>query len=325
MNYILVVSDCEPDDYFAILCLLRFTPDIHVKFLINCWTDVVTKAKIFKKLIGDYEVYYGEPSTKQYDMTTLVEQFKPDDIEVSKYSDDLFENASEIYCFAPPVEMITAYRKNPKIFNGKTCYLYGSFNIRTLSFTYDEKQPAYEFDEIIMMFKSFETVFWYETMIATGLNNSLTDQKLFDCVYREFPAFETIVNWWNGLIKAEHMKTLKLREEKLVNEQDPDKQIKLRSGMDKNRKVISNIEKCPEQIVNADCGLVIYILYGNKYINAERVDIGVDPKTGFTFGVPNENSQIFLVKHLNFGSEDSEYYASFARQEQLEHYRELWL
>jgi hypothetical protein len=150
---VVVITDCEPDDYFAVFLLMQQKLE-SMKFIVSCWTDPIKKAKIFKGIVskyGNYPVYYGEPTKKEYNMNEL-EQFETTE-PVMKYTSDVFDGVDTVFSLTPPVDMMALHQQNPTIFNGKKCYMYGSFNIRHLV-----EKEYFKFNEIYEMLKSFSSV-----------------------------------------------------------------------------------------------------------------------------------------------------------------------
>jgi hypothetical protein len=136
-----------------------------------------------------------------------------------------------------------------------------------------------------------------------------------------YPEFSTLVSWWNARIKAECVEGVIAQEEKLKNETDPEKRKNLEKGIAMNSKIVNNINECPHQVVNADCGLIAYVFCGNSHLDAVPSDVNVDK---FTVSTPNFKSTIRVIKHKG-GSDPTvaAAAATVAHMEQLGHYKTL--
>jgi hypothetical protein len=320
MKHVCVYTDGEPDDYKAVWLLhkcLKKGLITSLKFVVTSWNDPYKKAQIFKSIIrkyGDYPVYYGEETDKNYDMTGL-EQFINEELEILKYSTDQLNDVDTVFALAPPIELIKLYQDNPDIFKNKCCYMYGSFNVRYLV-----EKGFYKFDEITEMFKSFNSVYWYECIFATGNEKSFTDEIVFNNLNKVFPEFLKLIKWWNDKMSEEHLNNLEWYKKSLESESDLKKREKLTFGVERSQKIINNINECPHQIVNADAGCVIYAFYGNSHLEAIPSDVKFDIFTRDEF---NPESNIFVIKHKNFNKENAEESAANVRAEQLTYYKNL--
>jgi len=292
---ITVLTDCEADDYLAIFMLLHVLgPHVNFKFIVTAWQNVEEKAMVFKKILTankwTFPVYYGLPTKKQYEVSSLEAAVLGDssgDINgfVTLYDPtSAFENADIIVCMSPPLELIDAFNKSQNIFAEATLYLYGSFNIRQLF------DLGHTRETVTLLLGAFNRCVLYETFTATGGGkNNLTDVELLDQIDATFPAMRAISRWWNGAILTEMVEAQKTMP------------------WDSRQKIIDSIGANIRQIVNADCGLVNFMLCEMLDIDNSRCQIAKVSSiyfnekgftTAFVPGVTFPTVHVDLVKYV---------------------------
>lgn len=274
---LLVITDLEADDYFALFMLIKAAKG-RITIIVSCWDDPAKKADILHKLLENLRVvipvYVGLPSKKHYDLEklgTMLNLYMDYTTHTPQcdYGDHLIRDADIIISLAPPRELITLFREVPTAMHGKKAAFYGSFNFRSLI-----KEGFTTADEAGAMVKSFEQVVWYETFAARGQDNTIADNAVLETIMAQFPAMNAITNWWNGAILDE------------CNAEKPPSELDL--------KIIASITASPNQMVDADCGLVSYLLHGNPFMRCDPVD--VVPSDRFTTFVDNPSSHVGVVR-----------------------------
>jgi hypothetical protein len=271
---VLVITDLEADDYFAVLMLVALTKT-KLAFIVSCWTNPAEKAAILRKVLDDAgssaPVYYGLPTDKVYDLQKLKALLSINDLPAAPplYTNELFEVADFILSLSPPRELVAAYVENPAVFSGKRAAFYGSFNLR-----YCFKEKLFTADQALAMIKSFEAVIWYETFFARGANNTIADNAVLERITSQFPQLRAITSWWNGAIYAE------------CEAENPQSDL--------DRKIMASITAAPNQMVDADCGLVVYLLKGNPYVSLDAVDLSFTER--FTVLTDNPSSNVAVVR-----------------------------
>jgi len=334
---LVVFTDGEPDDYFAILLLMslyRRGAAIFdsIKFVVSCWSDPQAKARLLKGVLANHghkpEVYYGNSTNNFQDMTELSNLMSSSP--VSKYTAELVYEADTILLLAPPVDLLEMYRADTNIFRGKQCAMYGSFNVRslldgcataadvsgvggvgnTVTNTTNTTDISSTATEMLSMFRSFDKVVWYETFFATGTVSSFTDAKTLTAMAVAYPEFPQLVNWWNKRIRATHEKVRQEVTDEIVAGGDVEIRVLLLQQKLRSDKLCSDIDNNPQQFVNADCGLVAFIFCGSSWLTADPCDIELGSITKIT---PNPQSNIFVVRHHGHDAE--------VRAEQIQQYR----
>lgn len=329
MRKLVVFTDCEPDDYFAIFLLMslfnkgRFDS---IKFVVSCWTEPAVKAQLLKTVLARHnyhpDIYYGNSTNRQYDLKPLLESFAitaadADTAAIPRYTADVIHQADTILLLAPPVDLLECYRAEPTIFQGKQCALYGSFNVRSL-IEGSHNGGAVTADETLAMFHSFQRVIWYETYFATGSVNSFTDADTLTALSAAYPEFPQLVSWWNGPIRAKHEKVRQEVQAKIKLEAESGNQsellplLQLQQQLALSNKLCSNIDNCPHQFVNADPGVVAFIFCGSSWLTAEPCQLELGSVTKLTV---DADSNILVVQHHGHDAE--------VRNEQVQQYRNI--
>ncbi len=124
------------------------------------------------------------------------------------------------------------------------------------------------------MIQSFRSVVWHETFFARGQNNTISDNAVLERITAQFPAMKALTKWWNDAIYAE------------CAAENPQSDL--------DRKIMASIDAAPNQMVDADCGLLAYLLHGNPYMTLDPVDLAFTDR--FTALTDNPASSIRVIR-----------------------------
>ncbi|CAH6419328.1 Hypothetical protein HVR_LOCUS532 [uncultured virus] len=267
-RHVIVITDLEPDDIIAITLLLKrgnILPE-NLSFIVSAWKDVNTKARYLRKLLtenflnyANTKIYLGEASNAKH---VLPFALGPEEI-FPRYRDLNWYN-SFIINLAPVRELIALFREDFCFFRECSLAIYGSFNIRSVIWS-----DKIKLKELYQLFDSFDEVIYYETFLATGEKNSISDKGLLDIIWTRYPFISELIEWWNKSICKEC--------EKNCAENDPTSDKYLRS-----KKILDNITEETRQFVNADTGLISILLMDNVDRFIHNGNIRFDPENYYT-------------------------------------------
>lgn len=302
---IIFSTDLEPDDLVALIMFREMTKDhknLKLIFLVGEGNSMIKRDRMKKyiELIGFNKDRYHDQIEVLLGFDSDVDfHFDGRDVltnerinELRQYKFDFFDEAHLhllieshhvnekpiLYIsLKPPREIYQIWKQVPKIFQCVTMIGYMSFNLRVLFHNKDEKMMIEDF------LSSFKCVLYYETYFAS--NDSSTsiglETKGSNILFKELPSFVI------KLIKDWNMSTLKHYDE-LLNDgkQLSEKQIKIKMCIEKNDSL---------QFVNADNGLIAFLLFDEKEKYIVPSKITFDEKTHFTICSRDEKSHIFVV------------------------------
>ena len=254
---VLVITDLEADDYFAIMQLMTNTK-CNVIFIVNSWTNPDEKARILIAILSKmrltviWSVFVGLPTIANYDTDALKKSLDIDTgaVITMKYSDKLFEHADLVISLSPPIELAAAAAKNPNMFYTKKLAIYGGFNFR-FALNHRLVRP----EDMHNMMYCFGECLCYEKMFVGPSDDAIIDTLLLEKIYAMYPILRSIALWWNKEVIKECE-----RESDHVTQRLSDA-------------IISHIMRQPLQIVDADCAMMSYLLNGNKYITEIPIKI----------------------------------------------------
>lgn len=254
---VLVITDLEADDYFAIMQLMT-TTKCNVIFIVNSWTNPDEKARILIAILSKmtltviWSVFVGLPTCLTYDTDALKKSLGIDTgaVITMKYSDKLFEHADLIISLSPPMELAAAVVKNSSMFGNKKLAIYGGFNLR-----FALSNGLIRAEHMHKMMTCFDQCLCYEKMFVGPSDDAIVDTLLLEKIFVLYPVLRSIALWWNKEIMKEF-------------ERESD-----RVTQTFTERIIMNIMRQPLQIVDADCALMSYLLNGNKYMTQIPIKI----------------------------------------------------
>lgn len=254
---LVVITDCEPDDYMALLAILKLVRKTgrDLVIIVSAWREQQPKAarlqtflnREFFDLKNRIFIRLGEPSHTNYDMALT-----PEEIAIEPFPQytqfDLVGNI--IFQLTHPVEIFKIFREQSEFFQNSYLFTYGSFNYRVPLQRYDMTTQ-----DIRDLFTSFKFVFYYEAFPASDPTMMEYDD-LTELMRRNYPDIVAHIEWWNQRIYKEIQRDLP----KLTNP----------SAIERFKKIASSIERYPLQFVDADCGMLATILTPQtEYVTAE--------------------------------------------------------
>jgi hypothetical protein len=232
----LVLTDLEPDDIFAILLMYLRGFDIDTFFIGKRSLDVILPLynQMIDCLIND-----------------LIISNKPKLITASDELADAIDKSTQIMCLMPSRELI----KNKHLLATKTVYFYGGFNFRSII----ESESANKKDLLDMLDSCSET-YIYESYHATGNNNSINRSK-YPEIYKSLGSYDhyskflfNAIKDWNQPLLDKSLKSLKeLKENESLTDTEKEKFIRV------TKIIAAMTDSLDSQMVLADFGLVSVI------------------------------------------------------------------
>ena len=305
-----IETDLEPDDVLAIDILKKKNYDISVYvcgegdidnkmnrllyYYKNIYTDFSDK---FIKGIGSNKDF-PEPYTEPINSKNIINNIN--------YIDNLKEFIIEnntIIIIKPPRELYQAYLNNreetKKIMSNINCYMYGSFNLRSLNVN--------DLNDLKEFLLSFKNLYIFETYYAFGNDNTVNINNYLNFHYlKKNKNFDEITKQWNeycikdcidtcNSIINKNNKTIislnNLPDEITANLNNNDKE-----KYNRNFKCYESIKIYNDnQFVMADVGLAL-CFNNNKYWTP--VNINFD-NNGYTILTKTNKSNVYTVLNSN--------------------------
>jgi hypothetical protein len=243
---ICIITDCEPDDYLAMLALLKFlrSKPNEIIIIVSAWQKQRPKAaklcsfleKEFPDMLDRITIKLGEPSDANYEMVLTPEE----ELMIFESYTILDLEVEIIFQLTHPVEIWKAYSDNFVMFENTSLFTYGSFNYRHLIYNGTLVEA-----DIIKLFASFGFVFYYEAFPATNPTTMEYDD-LTELLHQNYPHIAKMINWWNQRIYDEC-------KQNTVTLTDP-------QAMERNQKIVDSIRRYPIQFLDADGGMMATLL-----------------------------------------------------------------
>lgn len=267
-NNIFVFTDLEPDDYLALWILAKRNYDIY-GVVVGEGQDVKEKVKRAKHYFSNKNIFANMPRIIQGDSSTkdFPENFGYECENECNYNlKDELQNyinngGSKIVIIKPPRELFNMMRANleemKKLLENATCYIYGSFNMRSIDAT------STEFEQFNGLFKN---IFLYESYFATSRENNLNCENFpLMTILLKNNDFGTLLYKWDSYIIKDCVDTCNdlLHMYNLTELVEPSalEEIMSKNDLDKYKRnfkcyiqVKSNLGR---QCVFADCGLAV--------------------------------------------------------------------
>jgi hypothetical protein len=291
-----VESDFEPDDVLA-MDILKIR-GYNITHVVVGEGDV--KNKMYRAMLYFTEkskkspvLISGNESNKDFPEPYQMPENKINLNKDKKYVEELkkyLQDNDTIFVVKPPRELYNLYLSDKdafkKLFKDKTCYMYGSFNLRSL------KASSSLMNDFL---KSFGNLYLYESYYATEKSNvNVSNYENFNKLNKCHMFFETMGHWDNYLLVdcidtcqklkymeqdekySENKKHKFYEEEELTDLSEYDRKSYMR-----NKKAYMEIfANCGQQFVFADVGLALGMK--NPNVKWKLADISVNPNTGYT-------------------------------------------
>lgn len=307
---IVVATDLEPDDLVALVMLRNMTrnhKDLKMIFLVGEGNSAIKEARMLEYVnllkfcddrdVNNIKVIKGYPSDVDFsldgeDVLTREKIAKCRKLESesnNKYGvplEVLLETANDQVLYLslkPPRELYTLWKVYGKTFANFTMVGYMSFNLREL-FTAPENLG----DNISMVenfLKSFSKILYYETFFASNELSidigMIATSRSEELIFAHLPLFITqLIKDWND-------STLNRYEFKRSNgEMLSEKQTRIKKKIEENKGM---------QFVNADSGLLAFLLFDNKEKFIVPSQISFD-KNHFSLCKIDHASSIHVIK-----------------------------
>ncbi len=263
-KHLVVVSDLEPDDFFALLLLMHSgaLSKFAVTIVVSGWQSPLDKARFLDALLSSkarhlknncasLEILVGEAiPDKTFDLPSIPGCVPNASAKFGSYRDlePGWWSHKLVLCLAPPRELLFEFRRDPYAFAHSSLAIYGSYNLRSLP-QRGEASP----EELSRMIASFCCPLLYETFLVTGAGtNSIADSRLLALLSREqFDWFARIVESWNQQISAACIRDI---DAATITRSADDEEIR------RDRAVVESIKAEPRQFAHADGALASTLL-----------------------------------------------------------------
>lgn len=308
---IVIATDLEPDDLVALVMLRKMTEkhkDLRLIFLVGEGNSVIKEARMLEyvKLLkfcddrpkDQIQVIRGMSSDIDFSLDGQ-DVLTNEIIEVFRKRDNVFTldemmdlalkitNEQVLYIsLKPPRELYSIWKIFSYVFGKITMIGYMSFNLRALLTAKENKDDDPQMIESFL--KSFSKVLYYETFIASNessidIGMKTTPQSIY-AIFSPLSRFiiNLMIDWNNSTL-------IRYESKKENGETLSEKQMRIKKSIQDNEGI---------QFVNADPGLIAFLLFDNKEEFLVPSQVSFDKDTHFSLFSSDHASNIHIVKPL---------------------------
>lgn len=277
------ITDGEPDDWMALLALLKHIrgESHHLTIIMSAWQKQRPKAarlysflkeKFPDMLEHQIEIKLGEPSNTKYEMVLTPEEENM----VFEFYDFNDLKVDVIFQLTHPTEIWKVFIDDLVNFSTTSLFTYGSFNYRG-----PVNDGIMTPDDVLQLFNAFKYTLYYEAFTNTNPTTMEYDD-LSELMQQNYPQIADLIRWWNSNIYTQCQETLSTSTD--VRE------------LDRCLKIVASINRYPLQFLDADGGLMATLLSSESHYCVDKL-VYPHPKEGYPHFVDYTNNKSGIMVH----------------------------